>query len=182
MSRDKLELLWDAIYDTFYDTYYEEVLSDSVISSLELFDKFCKIFIAVTTSGSTIAGFTIWSKPGWQVPWIMLCGITAFAAILHNSFDISNKLKEQNQINKIFTRLRVDFETFRYKLDFIGTDVSDEVMNQFKEEFFILRERFAKNTELLQREVFITNRLKNKAQNDLDKKLAEFDLIEENNS
>lgn len=176
MTKEKLDILWNSVYDTYYDVYYEEIFSNFIIQRLERIDFICRLLIAITTSGSAIAGWSVWEKPGYKEIWVFICAFSAVSMIFYSSLNISRRLKEQFEINKVFSRLRIDFETFRYKVV-----LEDKSYIDLNKRFFELREEYAKHTELLQRQFLIDNGLKNKVKNEINIRLIESGVIEDIN-
>ncbi len=67
---DARDIIWDKVFEVFYDSYYYEMLSNKLISKWLAIDEITKVLVAITTSGSAIAGWALWNKEGFQYIWI----------------------------------------------------------------------------------------------------------------
>ena len=107
------DIIWDKIYELFYDSYYYETLSNRIISKWLVIDELTKVLVAVTTSGSAIAGWALWNKEGWQYIWIFLAGLSALLSIIHATLNVTQRIKEWTECKRNFSSLRIECETNR---------------------------------------------------------------------
>ena len=54
---------WRPSYDTYYDAYYQEMAYIAVSDDLQGVEMITKALVAVTATGSAIAGLSLWSDP-----------------------------------------------------------------------------------------------------------------------
>lgn len=164
---DERDQLWKAVYETYYDTYFEEILSDKLISYWQLLDEGTKILVALTATGSAISGWTLWSTTGFKSVWIFLAGFTALLAILHSTLGVPNRLQDWGEIKRFFAVLRIDIESFRYRMTVNPNFAIDDSTKEFTE----YRRRYGDGIQRLKNDILWTKRVEYKAQNDLNERL-----------
>lgn len=130
-------IYWEPSFDTLYDTYFQELASAAMTMRWQRIDLGISIIVAVTASGSTVAGWTLWNIPIFKIIWGSIAGFTSVIAIIHGGLGVTKRVKEQEELRRIFSELRVDLQTFRQQLN-INFDVN-VANNQYTE----LRRRYA---------------------------------------
>jgi len=113
-SRD---ILWRDSFNTYYDTYFDELWSDHQIKQWMRIDFAMKFVIAITASGSAVAGLALWSSSGGKIAWAVLSLIAALAGIFQSAAQSGSLIKEHTKSNKDFGDLRNELEDFRRELD-----------------------------------------------------------------
>jgi hypothetical protein len=119
----------------------------------------------VTASGSTIAGLELWNVPGMKYVWFSVAAIASGASIVNGVIGVPSRVKEQEDLRKLFSGLRVDLETFRQQL-MIGLDPA-QAGNEYK----ILRQRLAEGIASANPGIIHTEALRKRVKNLLDEEL-----------
>ncbi len=169
MSTDRRDSLWEVAFETYYDSYYEEVAAGLLISRWQVLDELAKVVVALTAAGSAVAGWALWSEPGFKVFWAALAGTGALLSIIHAALGVPGRLKTWGEIERTFTTLRIDLETFRMAMD---TDPEFD-LDGFQHQFEQFRKRYAEAVHQVQNDVLLTGGLRNKAQDQLNSCLAD---------
>lgn len=166
---DSRDQLWEATFDTYYDVYYAELISDALLRKLQWVDDINKALVAVTASGSAIAGWTIWDKEYGRIIWGIFAGLAAVLSIIHAAMRVPERLKGIGEIQGTVSALRADIETYRYLMK-INPDFP---LEEFTKRFEEYRKRFASSVKI--NDNLLTNRLRRKVQRHLDSRLKEKD-------
>jgi hypothetical protein len=166
---DPRDRLWEATFETYYDAYYEEILASDLIDRWQIVDDAAKVMVALTASGSAVSGWALWSQPGFRWLWAVVAGGGAVVAILHATLGVAARIKDWSDIAGIFTTLRTDLETFRYRME-IGPDFSVE---KFTSAFEGFRKRFSEAAPRLKNDILLTRGLQNRAQDKLNERLRD---------
>jgi hypothetical protein len=155
--------LWKAAYYTAYDVHFDELLSDALVKRWMLVDDIAKIAMAVSASGSAIAGWTLWSDPAFKPTWAIIAGFGAMAAIIHTTLGVVYRLRDHGETKNRLIRLRIELDTFRIRMaanpEF---DVED-----FEEQLLKFRERYS-NDCFKRNDVLITDALRRTLQEELN--------------
>ena len=53
---------WDNSYNVLYDTWMQELLSEELLDFWGRIDAVSAVLVAITVSGSTIAGWALWQR------------------------------------------------------------------------------------------------------------------------
>jgi hypothetical protein len=114
---DPRDILWEESFDTYYETYFGELWSDHQIKQWMRIDFSMKFLIAITASGSAVAGLTLWSSSGGKIAWIVMSLIAALASIFQGAAQSGSLIKEHTKSNKAFAELRNELEDFRRGLN-----------------------------------------------------------------
>ncbi len=127
---------WPATYDTLYNCWYEELASEALLARWELIDTAIAALTAITSSGSAVAGWTLWSNASGKFVWAVLAGLASLAAISHTALRVPARIRQQEELHRSFGALRVDLETFAQLLNQL---TGGERITKYQE----LRQRFA---------------------------------------
>ncbi|HXY79686.1 MAG TPA: hypothetical protein VEI08_03525 [Candidatus Bathyarchaeia archaeon] len=168
MAIDQRDEIWNAAFDTYYDAFYEEICADKLINRWQKLDETSKVLVALTASTSAVAGWALWTEPHFKPLWSGIAGIAALLTILHASLSVSGRIKDQAEIKRLFASLRIDLETFRYRMRF---DPSFSIPD-FTKEFSAYRDRYSSNMQLLRNDVARTKGLQERSQAQVDEILA----------
>src|SRR6266478_8374838 len=77
-SRDAREALRQECWKAYYSAYYSQLLADLVAGRWQKLDQVSKLLIALFTTGSAIAGWSLWTNTGpGKVIWLIGAGIAA---------------------------------------------------------------------------------------------------------
>jgi hypothetical protein len=170
MPFDPRDELWVAAFETYYDAFYQEKLSDELIDWWQRLDEFTKILVTATASGSAITGWALWNTPHFKTLWSVLAGIAALFSIIHASLGVPERLKYHGEIKRRSAGLRIELETFRYRMKINPNFIIDE----FTKEFVEYRKRFSSDIiQLLKNDLLETRWLQVKIQDNLNFQLAD---------
>lgn len=100
--------------------------------------------------------------------WAGIAGIVSLASILHSVMGVLGRVKEQEELRRVFCELRVDLETFRQQL-VIGLD-SSKASGQYAK----LRERLAQCMGRTRPDIGYTIGLRNRVQDQVNERLKEY--------
>ncbi|MBI1930270.1 hypothetical protein HYR99_39210 [Candidatus Poribacteria bacterium] len=156
--------LWQFAFETFYRCYYAELVASRLSKQWLIVDELARVMIALTAAGSAVSGWALWNNPQFKIVWSIIAGLGALLAILHSSLRIPERLKELNSTQQYFTRLRIDLETFRYRMK-LNPNFSTEAFNQ---DFLELRKRYSEGAQRVLNDILLTKRLRKHVQLELD--------------
>lgn len=168
MPVDPRDQLWNAVYETYYPSHFEEIMAEELLNRWQWVDEITKVIVALTASGSALSGWALWSQPGFRILWAILAGAGAFIAILHLSLGVPRRLNDWGEIRSVFAALRVDLQTFRYRMKIAPQFSIDE----FTQEFVAYRKRYGDCIQRLKNDIVRTKRLETKVQCLLDRLVA----------
>lgn len=168
MSRESIDAYWEPSFETLYQAHYQELASEALIRRWQRIDIGTGILVAATASGSAFAGWALWNQPHGKVIWAGIAGIASLASILHSVMGVPGRVKEQDELRRVFCELRVDLETFRQQLA-IGLD-SGQASGQYAK----LRERLAQCMGRTRPDIGYTIGLRNQVQDQVNKRLKEY--------
>lgn len=157
-----IDLLWDPSWETLYEAYFQELSAESVVTRWQKIDLTVAILVAITASGSAIAGWSLWSEPGWKTLWVMIAGGTALISAVHGAAAIPTRIKEQEEIRRKFSGLRTGLQTFRQELK-LGIDGDTA-----RKEFLELRRKLEESVANSRKDIALTHNLQIRVQDRLD--------------
>ena len=166
---DPRDEIWDFTFDTYYDALYGEVVANRLSRRWEMVDQTAKVLVAITASGSAVAGWTLWSEEGFKTLWVFVAGFTALLAIIHSAMSVTDRLKDASDLNRSFVALRIEIETFRSRMR-IDPEFPIEDFTRELEEY---RRRYGECVQRIKNDIFRTKRLKHKSQDVVDARVAE---------
>jgi CHAD domain-containing protein len=164
-SRDRL---WESVYETHYYSSYHELSSEYLFARWQFLDELNKVIVAITASGSAIAGWALWSDPEYKNIWVFLAGLAALVSIVHSALGVPNKLREHSNTKRLFSSLRIDLETLRYQME-IFTDFD---IREYNEEFLKLRKKYQEGVDGLPDDLLFTKCLAKKIQSSLNERIT----------
>jgi hypothetical protein len=169
MAVDSRDQIWAASFETYYDAHYEELVADSLIGRWQIVDEITKVLVALTASGSAVSGWTLWNNPSFKYVWMSMAGVGAVLSIIHVALAVPGRLKDWGEIKRSFASLRIDLETYRYRM---GIDPQFPV-EDFTKEFSDYRRRFGECVQRIKNDILRTRRLRVKAQDALNERIAD---------
>lgn len=167
MANDPRDTLWEVSFDTFYETYFEEILSELLIRRWTFIDYSVRVLIAITASGSAVAGWTLWENPKFKIIWVIISGVAALFGIIHSTLAVPNTLKEHINSKKEFSILRQEFENFRNDLNLDSNFNVREKNREYKQ----LKLKYTNLCNQLPHDILLTNKLSHRAQDLLDERI-----------
>lgn len=162
---------WEPGFQTLYEAYYQERLSEALVARWQWINTVIASLVAVTASGSAIAGLELWNVPGMRYVWFSIAAIASGASIVNGVIGVPTRVKEQEDLRKLFSELRVNLETFRQQL-IIGLDLV-QAGNEYK----IFRQRLAEGIASANPGIAHTEGLGKRVQSQLDQELRRKGLI-----
>src|SRR5215510_4400075 len=151
--------------DTFLDSYLHEMVCEALVWRWEAVEISTSISVATTATGSTITGWALWNLPGWKALWAVAAGVASLAAIAHGAMTVPARVKNQEELRRSFSELRVNLETFLHQLAISPPEPEQE------ETFLELRERYARTRSQAKPDIAYTKALYRKAQERLSVEL-----------
>jgi hypothetical protein len=161
--------LWETSFSTYYAAYFEEFAADALIRRWQLIDEITKVMVAVTATGSAVAGWTLWNQEYFRVAWALIAGFAAVLGIVHTTLAVPARLRDWGQIRGYFTRLRVDLETFRDRMA-LNPEFSPDA---FSKELVELRRRYAEGAQQVKADLLRSEGLEVRAQELLNQSVAD---------
>ena len=169
MAFDARDEIWNAAYDTYYSTYYEEKVCDVLLDRWQWLDEVTKILVALTATGSAVAGWALWQDPNFKWIWTSIASTGAVLAIVHTALDVAGRLKGHGDNRRLFASLRIDLETFRYRMQANNQFPVEEFTNELVE----LRERYGQAIDRGRNDIMLTDSLRQSVQDELDERIAD---------
>lgn len=168
MNEDIIDKCWDVSFETLYQSTFQELASEALVTRWQWIDLVTSVLVAVTASGSAVAGWTLWNAPDWKVVWGIIAGIASLLAIIHRIMGVPGRVKAQEDIRRGFSELRVELESFRQQLK-LGFDA-----NRVDSEYNKLRRKYEECMRRTHPEIAFTKRLRDKVTNLVKDKLKEY--------
>lgn len=116
MSEDRRDLLWNQIYESYYDVYYEEQLVAALLARWKWPNAVTRVLVALTASGSAVAGWALWEQEGFKWAWVSLAGSAAILSIVHNALAVHDSITNHESSHKDLGRVRFEFEKLRIRM------------------------------------------------------------------
>jgi hypothetical protein len=158
-------------FDTFYDSYFQEMASETLVSRWQIIDKSTAFLVASTASGSALAGWALWSAPGWKLGWAAVAGVATVASIGHGVMGVPERVKTHGEVRRGFSKLRVDLETYRQRLK------ADLEPNEAKRQYDELRDRFSKLMDAAPKDIVYRAKFRIRIQDQLDSLLRKKGVV-----
>ena len=163
-NRDEI---WNSAWETFYDSYYYSILFSLISKRWQLVDFYTRLIVAMTASGSAIAGWALWNDDDFKILWIILAGFASIISIIHSTLNINEKIKHYTLLNNNMSNVQLEFESFRQEMRVYPEFHINDFFNKHTE----LREKYQKALELNTPDLLSTDYMQNKAQGILNTKL-----------
>lgn len=163
-SRDRL---WESTFETYYDACYDEIFTSKHLKRWVTFDTVSRLLVALTSSGSAIAGWALWSLAGYKPIWAFVAGCSAVLAIAHSLLETSKRIEEISENKQSFVLLRNDLETFRQQMSIFPTFP----LSDFNSDFLKFRERLKVTQSRFRDDLLSSEKLANESQEELDLRL-----------
>lgn len=170
---DARDELWQKTFDTYYDVYYEELLAAATSRRWLWIDTVTKLLVAVTAASSAVAGWALWSQPGFRELWLIVAGIAAILSIIHASLAVAERVRNWENVGGAFFELRVQMEDFRNRMSIDPEFPIDTFLKHFE----ALRRRYVETVERSRDDIIQTMRLKRSCQKDVNTRLS-GDILE----
>ena len=175
MSDDKKDNLWVASYEVFYDCYFEEIVADKMLQFWSVVDDVTKWLVAITASGSAVAGLALWNGHGYKELWLLISMVASILSITHGSLGIQGRIKTWAEVKKSFSMLRMELQGIRQDMQIDPQFDTEDINNKF----LAVRSTYQDVMSQLSSDSFRTSGVETKAQQKLNEKIS--DQIEVNN-
>jgi len=164
-NRDEL---WKASWESLYDASYYEILFGEVSKSWQFFDFITRLLVALTASGSAVAGWVLWNDEQFKVAWVIAAGVASVLSILHTTFNTPERINSYSKLANEVSGIRLDYETFHHELKVYPEFDIDNKFQMHKE----LREKFRKALDIYSPDFMTTDRIRHRSQTLLNVKLG----------
>ena len=169
MAVDQRGVMWEKSFDTYYQCYFEELVADSLVYRWLILDDVTKVLVALTASGSAIAGWSLWSSDDFKWLWALLAGFGALLSVIHASLGVPSRVKQWEGLKRTFAKLRIEIETFRQRM---AINPNFE-LDAFVKEYSLYRKRYGEAMQQLQGDIVRTRRFEEKIQDNLNEQIAD---------
>lgn len=162
--------IWKYSFNTFYDSFFYELLSDRMINKWLLVDTATRVIVAITTSGSAIAGWALWNQEGWRYLWAGLAGMSAVLSIIHATMNVTQRIKEWTENKRSFSSLRIECETQRAEM---GIDYTFDI-DKHKKLFNDSMKKYGTLYLKIPNDILVSKKLKNRIQEELNNSIKNY--------
>jgi len=111
------EKFWEPSFDTFYESYYQELASEALATRWQITDTITSLIVAFTATGSAVAGWAMWNTPNGKMIWAVIAGAASVASIVHSVLAVPGRIKDQEELRRLFQDLRLAIDNFRKNLE-----------------------------------------------------------------
>jgi hypothetical protein len=160
--------IWADVHSRRYDCLYEELLAEKLLNKFTPIDVSCRILIACTASGSTIAGWALWEEEGFKKYWLAIAGAAAVISIVHTVVGISDSVRQISDLHASFRSLRLKFDAMITRMKIC----QHESLASYKSEFAGLLEEYGNVGSRKKPCILITDNLEETVQKQLNKQLG----------
>ena len=164
-NRDEL---WNVAWETFYDAYYYEILFDDISKKWQTFDFATRLLVALTASGSAVAGWALWSDENYKIGWVVFAGLASVISIIHAALNTNEKLKRYAKLSSDISNVKMEYETFQHEL----TIYPDFDVDKYFKKHQKLRGSYQKALEAYAPDFMSSVKIQNVAQTKLNHKLG----------
>jgi hypothetical protein len=99
METDELnQYLIKRVGRLMYDSYMQELISEALVDFWSRFEAVSSLLIAVTATGSTVAGWAVWKTGSGIIVWGAFSGIASLLAVISGTLQIPTRIKSQNEL------------------------------------------------------------------------------------
>lgn len=127
------EIVLNDAFKTWLNSRYQELISSELLEKWQLLDTFVQIGIALTASGSAVAGWQLWERPEMKVAWVIISGVISVIAFCHKGFRVTDKIKIWSESKKAFTMIRNQLEILRYEVSASFEQNRDSINKRYLE-------------------------------------------------
>lgn len=168
MASGNRDALWNSAWEAFYDSYYFEIALSRVIARWKFFDLATKILVAITATGSAIAGWSLWAQEPLKYFWALVAGIAAIASIFHAVIQVQAILENLSDLRARFSALRIALDTLRQQLA-IYPEFNVQKEN---EKLLCLKDTYSDLVSKFNGDLLLTDKLAHSSQDELNKKIG----------
>ena len=152
----------------YYRCEYQMAKLDMLGERWMHFDVPIRWLVAITATGSVVAGFAFWETSPGRIVWGSIAVLAAVGSITHGVLDTPGRIKSlQNELNT-FSSLALDAEDLYSRLN-ASTDIN---LGEAEEEFQALRKRYNEGKISLKRDYLLTKKIRYRAKASVYAKLG----------
>ncbi len=118
---------------TWYNSKYQEFVCSELFDKWQTTDTFVQVGIALTASGSAVAGWSFWELPKMKVIWAVLSGLISILAICHKSFGVANKIKTWSESSKAYSMIKNQLEILKFDINTSYEKNTDNIHKKLRE-------------------------------------------------
>lgn len=163
-------------YGKWYGSYFSENVANRLVSRWQAFNDPAKVVIAVTASGSVIAGWTLWSQPGFKTFWIILAGTGALLSVINSSLTVTERIKDWTSTRAEFSSIRTQLENLKIEMDLKPNEFDIDQAQKILEN---VRLRYRDAVERTRNDLLHTDRLDAACKKELDELILKRKLWQE---
>jgi hypothetical protein len=120
-------------YLTWFNSKYQELVCSELFDKWQTTDTFAQIGIALTASGSAVAGWKFWELQEMKVIWAMISGLISIIAICHKSFGVTSKIKTWSESSKAYSMIKNQLELLKFDINTSYEKNADNIHKKLRE-------------------------------------------------
>jgi len=160
--------LWQRLFDIKYQAYFEEMCIERSLTWWKRVDIGAKILHGATTSGSAVAGWSLWNDPEYKTVWAIVAGGTALLSLTNIAVNVSEKLKEDTVTYTEFRSIRIHCDRLQHYMQ-IG---AYERLSDYLRDFVDIWKEFEASNTRKKPDFFLTEKAKITIQTRLNRSLG----------
>jgi hypothetical protein len=157
--------LWDETWQLRYRTLFVEKAAEMMLNRWLVKDHITRLLVALFTSSSALAGWSLWSSPTGKGTWAILAGIAAVLSIASSTIGTQERVKRFTETHATFVRLRLRLERLLTRMRLDPSFDPSEIQGDFLQ----FNESYAESCATWPHDIFLTKRLRNRVQDEIDK-------------
>jgi hypothetical protein len=166
MADELLDYLIKRTARLMYNAYMQEAISDALLDFWSRFEAISAFLIAVTATGSTIAGWAVWQTQRGIVIWGVFSGTASILALISGTFQIPGRVKTQNELSSAFRDIGIRAE------DLFDT-IRGLTVQEIEKQLAVLEREYRDALKRTQRDIIMTRRWRARLQKLLNERMEE---------
>ena len=130
---DKRKAIENDVYFTWFNSKYQESVCSAVFHKWQTTDTFVQIGIALTASGSAVAGWSYWEIPEMKIIWGIISVSISIAAICHKAVGVTNKIKIWSESSKVYSMIKNQLEVLKFDINTSYDENADYIHKKLRE-------------------------------------------------
>lgn len=175
MTGEELALVESQVKRTgrlMYNAYMQEAISDALLDFWSRFDAISSVLIAVTATGSTVAGWAVWQTQRGVVLWAILSGVASVLSVLSGTLQIPGRVKSQNELSAAFRDVGTRAEAL---YDVIRSLTAKQIENQLA----IVEKEYRDILKRTSRDIVMTRAWRTRLQLALNERMKERGYVQD---
>ncbi len=148
-------------YRTWWNSKYQEFVCSKLFGKWQTTDTFVQVGIALTASGSAIAGWSLWELPEMKVIWAVMSGLISILAICHKSIGVSYKIKTWCESSKAYSMIKNQLEILKFDINTSYEKNTDNIHKKLRE---IMADYADEDGKTPNNDLWLTKSLEDKAE------------------